>query len=70
MSNAWETTADDILNVVHQMGKKANTAAIEHIMENLDHFKIEDAALKSNDIDEQTNLAYEEIKRQIIEESL
>jgi len=70
MSNAWETTEDDILNAVHQMGKKATSDEVQHIMDNLDQFAIEDAALNGDDIQEQTNYAYEEIKKQIIEGNL
>lgn len=67
MSNAWETTPDDILNVIHDMGKKAGPDKVHEILDNLDQFKIEDAALYGDDMDEQTNYAYEEIKKQITE---
>jgi hypothetical protein len=70
MGNAWKTTSEDISNIIHGMGKKTNTVAINHILNNLDHFKIEDAVLCGNNIEEQTNLAYIEIRRQIIESRL
>lgn len=70
MSNAWETTTEDVLNVIHDMGRKATSEKVEEIMEELDQFSIEDAALNGDSLDEQTRYAYEEIKRQIIEKKL
>jgi uncharacterized protein YggE len=70
MSNAWETTADDVLNVIHQMGKKATSEQVDAVLNNLDHFDIENAALRGDDMDVQTQYAYEEIKRQITEDEL
>lgn len=67
MSNAWETTYDDVLNVAHRMGKKLSGDQTDTIYDNLDHFKIEDAALNGNDIQKQTEYAYEEIERQMKE---
>jgi hypothetical protein len=72
MSNAWETTDEDIINVVRdiRMGKIASEPAVKRILENLDHDSIEKAALNGNDLDEQTRYAYEEIKKQLIEKNL
>lgn len=70
MSNAWETTTDDILNVIHELGKKSDTDKVEEIYNELDLYIIEDAALQGNDIEEQTNYAYDEIKRQIVDNNL
>lgn len=67
MSNAWETTYDDVLNVAHRMGKKLTEDQTHTIHNELDHFKIEDAALNGNDMDTQTEYAYEEIERQMKE---
>jgi len=67
MSYAWETTEDDILNVVHDMGKKADEDKVHDIDNLLDHFAIEDAALNGDSMEEQTKYAYEEIKKQITE---
>ena len=70
MSNAWETTDEDVINVVREMGYVANEHAVKHILDNIDHTEIEKAALHGNDMDEQTRYAYDEIKRQIIERGL
>ena len=70
MSNAWETTTDDVLNVVHQLGKKIDGDTCHTILEELDQFAIENAALNGDDIDEQTQYAYDEMKMQIHEKGL
>lgn len=65
MSNSWETTPDDILNVVHDMGKKVTSDQVGKIMDGLDHFLVEAAALCEVEMEAQTKAAYVEIKRQI-----
>ena len=70
MSNAWETTVDDVLNVVHKMGKKVSGVKANEIHDALNQFLIEDSALRGNDMDTQTKYAYEEIERQIKEDNL
>jgi hypothetical protein len=65
MSNAWETTSEDVLNVIHRMGKKATSEQVEQIHDDLDHYEIECEALRGDDMDEQTESAYVEIERQI-----
>ena len=67
MSNAFELTVDDVLNVVHIMGKKIGGDKANEIFNNLNHFKVEEAALSGND---QTTYAYKEIERQITEDKL
>ena len=70
MSNAWETTTDDVLNVVHDMGFKIGEGEAENVLDLLDEFSIEDAALNGDSIEEQTKYAYEEIKKQITDGDL
>jgi hypothetical protein len=65
MSNAWETTSDDVLNVIHKMGRKATSDTVETIFDSLDHFEIEHSAMQANDLETQTEYAYVEIERQI-----
>ena len=65
MSNAWETTTEDVLNVIHKMGRKATSDQVETIFDSLDHFKIEDAVIRANDLETQRTYAYAEIERQI-----
>lgn len=66
MSNAWETTVEDVLNVCNMrlnMGLSEESAEI--ILSDLNHKAIEDAALYGEDINEQTCNAYDEIELQI-----
>jgi len=70
MSNAFEVTTDDVLIVVHRMGKKISGDKAHEIHNALDHYKIEDEALRANDLDTQTDAAYDEIERQIKEKGL
>lgn len=67
MSNAWETTYDDVLNVAHRMGKKLTGGQTHTIHNELNHYEIECAALQGNDMEEQTEAAYKEIERQMKE---
>ena len=71
MSNAFEITVDDVLNVVHRMGKKISGDKCHEIFNALDHDLVECEALKaSNELGAQTDAAYDEIERQIKEELL
>ena len=66
MSNAWETTVEDVLNICNMrlnMGLSEESAEI--ILSDLNHKAIEDAALYGEDINEQTCNAYDEIELQI-----
>ena len=66
MSNAWETTFDDIENVLNRMGYKGNDEVLtRRILGDLDHNEIEAAALHGDAIEDQTDYAYDEIERQI-----
>lgn len=67
MSLAWETTDEDVANVLSRLHPSRTYTVKEtiQILGNLDHNKIEKAALYGNDIDEQTNYAYDEIEKQL-----
>ena len=70
MSNAFEVTPDDVLNVVRRLGKKISWDKCEEIHDELDHELVEHEALKVNTLEEQTEAAYQEIERQIKEDDL
>lgn len=71
MSLAWETTPEDIRNVMAKHGKGTLTdKRSEDIRFNLNEDLIEKAALYGNDISEQTDYAYQEIERQLKEKNL
>jgi len=64
--NAWETTVEDVENVLQQLGDDSTNA--EELHGELDHEAIARAALDSGtEMEEQTEGAYAEIKRQINE---
>jgi hypothetical protein len=67
MSLAWETTNEDVATVlrVHNVNLRQNK--LEEVSTNLDFDAIEQAALAGDEIDEQTNYAYQEIEDQLIE---
>jgi hypothetical protein len=67
MSSAWETTVDDVLNVLKELGVKKTEEEADTILDNLDTDKIEIEALRGDNMDEQIDGAYLEIKEQIIE---
>lgn len=67
MSFAWETTVEDLKNVLARMGRKLRPESVKVTYEELDQGAIEKAALYGNDMDEQTRYAYDEIERQIKE---
>jgi hypothetical protein len=82
MSNAFEITVDDVLNVCHSMGKKISGDKAREIFNTLNHDLVECEALKAGCFlsDNQTNAAayneierhaaYDEIERQIKKEEL
>ena len=67
MSHAWETTAEDILNVFRKMGHEGSEKQAKNIHNKLDHDRIEQAALCGNETDEQVAYAYADIEEQIKE---
>ena len=70
MSNAWETTSDDVLIVLEQNGVEVSVDVEEWRLDEivdfqLDHEAIEKAALNGDDMEQQTNYAHDEIKKQL-----
>ncbi|VVB52423.1 Uncharacterised protein [uncultured archaeon] len=62
---AWETTVEDVENVLGKMGE--DVALAPEIFNELDCEDVAKAALQSTDFDEQVEGAYNEIQRQIPE---
>jgi hypothetical protein len=60
---AWETTVDDVENVLISMGKSRGKA--EGIFEELDCEDVARAALTEFGFEKQINAAYQEIENQI-----
>ena len=67
MSMAWETTTDDIENVLRNSGIKKTALEIEKIHTRLGLRSIERAALYGSYIEEQTDFAHAEIREQLVE---
>lgn len=66
MSFGWETTEEDVLNCLEQMGKKNLTPEeVSDIHNELDFDAVEHAAMTVDEFDEQVACAYHEIKNQI-----
>ena len=69
MSLAWETTTDDIQNVLSKMECSVDENKALLILGDIDTDAVEKAALYGNDMETQTEYAYEEIKKQLISKS-
>lgn len=70
MSMAWETTIDDVMNVFTEDGEKITREKAEEVLNNLDHDRIEKAALYGDDMLEQVKYAKIEIQKQIVEKGI
>lgn len=66
MSNAWETTADDVANVVRPHNLTLSEAALDRLTEALDHDTIEKMVLHYCNMDTQTDAAYCEVEDQLM----
>lgn len=65
MSLAWETTVEDLENVLSRMGRSLRPESLRVLYEELDQGAIERAALSGDGMDEQVKYAYDEIERQM-----
>jgi hypothetical protein len=77
MSLAWETTADDVYNVMRThnvvdetMNLRGRAEKEFDDLDEEDHSRIEEAALRGDDMDEQTNYAYDEIEDILAEKGI
>jgi hypothetical protein len=67
MSNAWETTTDDVEIVLRRLDISKMPDEIEAILDQLDTAAIEKVALCGDTMDDQTSFAHNEIERQLQE---
>lgn len=63
MSLAWQTTIEDVETVLR--AHKQPSQRSEEYLKQLDVFKVEEAALYGNTLEEQTNYAYQNIETQL-----
>jgi len=68
MGLAFEVTHEDIANVLNDKHKRhATESEIQDAYDSLDMDKVEKAALYGDELDIQTQYAYEEIRKQLSE---
>ena len=65
MSYAFEVTVDDVINVFIRNQRPVSDSVAMDILDDLVLELVEEAALQGEDLDEQTELAYQEIERQL-----
>jgi hypothetical protein len=63
-TSAFEIVAEDIQNALSESGLDISIDLAEEHLEKFDHYKIQEAALYGDDIDQQIRYAYQEIKEQ------
>lgn len=67
MGMAFGISEEDVVNVAARAGQALSHARASEIFGELDGDLVEDAALYFDDMDEQTDAAYDEIRRQVID---
>jgi hypothetical protein len=65
LSNAFEITSEDIVQVLNHMGHQCDEQKAEVLFRKLDKARAAYAALSGEDLDEQTNFAYRNICDQV-----
>ena len=65
MSHFFEVTTDDIVIVAARLGKALSVEQAADILDELDILDAQNAAKYANELDEQTSLVYEEIRKQL-----
>ena len=66
MSAAWETTREDVSNVITNNGYTVDDYLLDEIHSSIDTNMVEKEALRGDDMSEQTDYAYKEIWEQIL----
>ena len=65
----FEVTIDDVINVFIRNGRPVSDSVAMDILDDLALELVEEAALQGEDLDEQTELAYIEIERQLFDKA-
>lgn len=63
-TSAFEIVSEDIQNALSEAGLDISFDLAEEYLDKFDHYKIQDAALYGDNIDQQIRYAYQEIKEQ------
>lgn len=69
-TSAFEITVEDVILVCSENGKEVSYEEAEPLYGLLDLVKVTEAALHGDEMEQQTDYAYEEIKRQLKELNL
>ena len=67
MNMAFGITSEDIQSAAAAVGLGLSERSAETLMGKIDHDLVADAALHYDDIDEQTQSAHDEIRRQLVD---
>lgn len=70
MSMAWETTVEDIENVLRSHGVTMNEEQVEEILESLDHAKIEKNVLRFVSMDAQSESCCSDIEDYLMDKGI
>jgi hypothetical protein len=71
MSNAWEVSEEDVRNVLHDIGMtNPSQETVDNVLSSIDTDLIESCALYGDTIEDQVELAYKEMRRQIEDDRL
>lgn len=66
---AFEVTVDDVINVFIRNGRPVSDSVAMDILDDLALELVEEAALQGENLEEQTEYAYQEIERQLFDKS-
>lgn len=69
-TSAFEITVEDVMQVCSENDKEVSYEEAEKLYDQLDLVKVTEAALHGDEMEQQTDYAYEEIKRQLKELNL
>lgn len=66
---AWETTEDDVFNVLNSHGVTSNIDddIVRKCLDGLDHDSIVESVLHYSDMDDQSSACLKEVEKQLIE---
>lgn len=70
MSMGWETTTDDVRNVLAAHGVTVDDDRLDEIHDGLDHDDIEDGVMHYADMDDQTNSMLDSIEDALMEDGV
>jgi hypothetical protein len=67
MSFAWQVSDEDVRNVLKEESLPADDATVTRVLVKIDEDQVEAVALNGDTLEDQTELAKTELRRQIME---